>query len=55
MRRRAFIALLSGAAAWPLRASAQQRAIPVVGFPCGRSPTDTAVVDAFRQGLIGGA
>ena len=52
MRRRDFMTVLAGAAAYPLLAGAQQKVMPVIGF-LGISPpgANASRLAAFRLGL----
>ncbi|HEV2547209.1 MAG TPA: ABC transporter substrate-binding protein [Stellaceae bacterium] len=52
MKRRAFIAVVGGAVAWPLTVGAQQTTNPVIGFLNGASPKGYATyLASFQQGL----
>jgi putative ABC transport system substrate-binding protein len=55
IRRRDFIAILGGAAAWPVAARAQPPKMPVVGFLHTGAPDPNSLsLNAFRQGLQDG-
>jgi putative tryptophan/tyrosine transport system substrate-binding protein len=52
VKRRDFITVLGGAAAWPVVARAQQPVMPVIGFLTSRAPSaDSHLLEAFRSGL----
>src|SRR4051812_34444195 len=52
MQRREFIAILGGAATWPLAARAQQPKTPVIGVLATRGrDDDPQLLAAFRHGL----
>jgi len=52
MKRREFIGLIGGAAAWPVAARAQQPGIPLIGFLGSRaSGEDPQLLTSFRLGL----
>jgi putative tryptophan/tyrosine transport system substrate-binding protein len=52
MRRRNFISLLGGAAAWPLAARAQQAVLPVIGIISSLSSSEQShIMPAFHRGL----
>jgi len=52
LKRREFITLLAGTAAWPFAASAQQAALPVVAFITGGAPeASVRRAASFRNGL----
>ena len=52
LRRREFITLLGGAAAWPLAARGQQRVMPVIAYLSPRTADfDASILVSFRRGL----
>ena len=53
MKRRELIAILTGAAALPFPAAAQQPKVPIVGVLVAGVPDPAPFLNAFREGLRG--
>lgn len=52
MKRREFMVVVGGAAAWPLAAGAQQKTVPVIGFLSTRTARDSqGLLAGFHRGL----
>jgi putative ABC transport system substrate-binding protein len=52
MRRRDFLSVLGGAAAWPMAARGQQRTMPVIGYlGIGSQVSNAGDIASFRSGL----
>jgi putative ABC transport system substrate-binding protein len=52
MRRREFITLLGGAAAWPVTTRAQQKSPAMIGWLGSGSPESSGAPEAFHRGLV---